>query len=124
VTARYLDRRTYLRMIASADIDNPDQRIAEDIRAFTTSTLSFTLIFLNSILAVASFSGVLWMISPLLFGVAIGYAALGTVMTILLGRPLVWRTMLNSAGKPTSGPRLSMSARTPSRLRSYAAKAG
>jgi putative ATP-binding cassette transporter len=90
VTARYLDRRTYLRMIASADIDNPDQRIAEDIRAFTTSTLSFTLIFLNSILAVASFSGVLWMISPLLFGVAVGYAALGTLTTILLGRPLVW----------------------------------
>jgi vitamin B12/bleomycin/antimicrobial peptide transport system ATP-binding/permease protein len=35
-------------------------------------------------------SGVLWTISPLLFGVAVGYAALGTVLTILLGRPLVW----------------------------------
>ena len=69
---------------------NPDQRIAEDIRAFTTTTLSFTLIFLNAILAVVSFSGVLWTISPLLFGIAVGYAALGTLLTILLGRPLVW----------------------------------
>ena len=79
VTERYLERRTYLRLKESAEIDNPDQRIAEDTRAFTTTTLSFTLIFLNSTLAVVSFSGVLWTISPLLFGVAVGYAALGTL---------------------------------------------
>jgi putative ATP-binding cassette transporter len=89
VTGRYLEERTYLRIKESAEIDNPDQRIAEDIRAFTTTTLSFTLISLNSILAAVSFSGVLWTISPLLFGVALGYAALGTLTTILLGRPLV-----------------------------------
>ena len=89
VTERYLDGRTYLRLKESAEIDNPDQRIAEDTRAFTTTTLSFTLIFLNSILAAISFSGVLWTISPLLFGVALGYAALGTLTTVLLGRPLV-----------------------------------
>src|SRR3954449_1160703 len=89
VTGRYLDGRTYLRLKESAEIDNPDQRIAEDVRSFTTTTLSFTLILLNSILAAVSFSGVLWTISPLLFGVALGYAALGTLMTVLLGRPLV-----------------------------------
>ncbi len=89
VTRLYLDGRTYLRLKGSAEIDNPDQRIAEDTRAFTTTTLSFTLIFLNSTLAAISFSGVLWTISPLLFGVALGYAALGTLMTVLLGRPLV-----------------------------------
>ena len=89
VTVRYLARRTYLRIKESAGVDNPDQRIAEDIRAFTISTLSFTLIFLNGILAAISFSGVLWMISPLLFGVAVGYAALGTIVTVLLGRRLI-----------------------------------
>jgi putative ATP-binding cassette transporter len=89
VTGRYLEGRTYLRLKESGEIDNPDQRIADDIRGFTTTTLSFTLIFLNSTLAAVSFSGVLWTISPLLFGVALGYAALGTLMTVLLGRPLV-----------------------------------
>ena len=89
VTVRYLARRTYLRIKESTGVDNPDQRIAEDIRAFTVTTLSFALIFLNAILAVISFSGVLWTISPLLFGVAVGYAALGTLATVLLGRPLV-----------------------------------
>jgi putative ATP-binding cassette transporter len=89
MTERYLEGRTYLRLKETAEIDNPDQRIAEDTRAFTTTTLSFTLIVLNSTLAAISFSGVLWTISPLLFGVALGYAALGTLLTILLGRPLV-----------------------------------
>jgi putative ATP-binding cassette transporter len=89
VTERYLDARTFLRLKESPEIDNPDQRIAEDTRAFTSTTLSFSLIILNSTLAAISFSGVLWTISPLLFGVALGYAALGTLMTVLLGRPLV-----------------------------------
>jgi len=89
VVERYLDQRTYLRLKDSAQIDNPDQRITEDIRAFTTTTLSFMLVFLNSTLAALSFAGVLWTISPLLFFVAVGYAGLGTLMTVLLGRPLV-----------------------------------
>ena len=87
MTERSLNGRSYLRLKESAEIDNPDQRIAEDIRAFTTTTLSITLIFLNSDLAAVSFSGArYWTISPLLFGVALGYAALGTLMTVLLGR--------------------------------------
>ena len=76
VTRRYLADRTYLHLKESATILNPDQRIADDVRVFTTTTLSFTLMFMNGVLAVLSFSGVLWTISPLLFGVAIGYAIL------------------------------------------------
>jgi putative ATP-binding cassette transporter len=45
--------------------------------------------FMNGVLAVLSFSGVLWTISPLLFGVAIGYAVIGTAVAIYLGRPLI-----------------------------------
>jgi putative ATP-binding cassette transporter len=89
VTRRYLTDRTYLHLKESATIANPDQRIADDIRTFATTTLSFTLMFLNGALAVLSFSGVLWTISPLLFGVAVGYATLGTLAAIYLGRPLV-----------------------------------
>lgn len=89
IVRRYLADRTYLRLKVSAAVDNPDQRIADDVRAFTATTLSFTLMSLNGALAVVSFSGVLWTISPLLFGVAVGYAALGTVAAVYLGLPLV-----------------------------------
>jgi putative ATP-binding cassette transporter len=45
--------------------------------------------FMNGILAALSFSGVLWTISPLLFCVAVGYALIGTLTAIYLGKPLV-----------------------------------
>jgi putative ATP-binding cassette transporter len=89
IVRRYLADRTYLHLKESATVENPDQRIADDVRAFTATTLSFTLMFMNGALAILSFSGVLWTISPFLFGVAVGYAVLGTLATIYLGRPLI-----------------------------------
>jgi vitamin B12/bleomycin/antimicrobial peptide transport system ATP-binding/permease protein len=89
IIRRYLADRTYLQLKESATVENPDQRIADEVRAFTTTTLSFTLMLMNGALAVLSFSGVLWTISPFLFGVALGYAVLGTLATIYLGRPLI-----------------------------------
>ena len=85
----YLEDRTYYWLKENGAVDNPDQRIAEDVKAFTATTLSFILIFLNGTFTIVAFAGVLWTISRLLFGVAVGYAALGSLLTILLGRPLV-----------------------------------
>jgi len=85
----YLKDGTYYRLDASGELAYPDQRIAEDVRAFTVSTLSFVLMALNSSFTVVAFSGVLWTISPPLFVVAVLYAACGSYLTILLGRPLI-----------------------------------
>jgi putative ATP-binding cassette transporter len=89
ILGQYLADRAYLRIKQSGTVGNPDERIAEDVRAFTSTTLSFTVMLVNGVLAVLSFSGVLWTISRPLFGVAIGYASLGTLVTIYLGRPLI-----------------------------------
>lgn len=89
LTEAYLSERTYYRLDSATGVANPDQRIAEDVRAFTTTTLSFILLILNGTLTAVSFSGVLWSISPTLFGVAVIYAVCGTAMTILLGKPLI-----------------------------------
>lgn len=85
----YLTDRAYLRIKQTGTVGNPDERIADDVRAFTATTLSFIVMLVNGVLAVLSFSSVLWTISPLLFGVALGYACLGTLGTIYLGRPLI-----------------------------------
>jgi vitamin B12/bleomycin/antimicrobial peptide transport system ATP-binding/permease protein len=85
----YLADRTYYRLDVSGELANPDQRIAEDVRAFTVTTLSFVLMALNSSFTILAFSGVLWFISPLLFILAVAYAACGSLVTIVLGRPLV-----------------------------------
>jgi putative ATP-binding cassette transporter len=86
---RYLEGRTYFRLYNAGELSNPDQRISEDIRALTATTLSFALMFLNASFTVLAFSGVLWSISPLLFAVAVGYSLLGSLLAIYLGKPLV-----------------------------------
>jgi putative ATP-binding cassette transporter len=85
----YLADGTYYRLDAAGELANPDQRIADDVRAFTVTTLSFVLMLLNSSFTVVAFSGVLWSISPLLFIVAVLYAACGSSLTVVLGRPLI-----------------------------------
>ncbi|MEY4569008.1 MAG: hypothetical protein RLZZ398_447 [Verrucomicrobiota bacterium] len=89
LTDFYLQDRTYYRLDSAAGVANPDQRISDDVRAFTTTTLSFILLIVNGTLTAISFSGVLWTISPLLFGVAVAYALCGSAMTIFLGKPLI-----------------------------------
>jgi vitamin B12/bleomycin/antimicrobial peptide transport system ATP-binding/permease protein len=86
---KYLDEGTYYRLQTAEGLANPDERIAEDIRAFTVTTLSFVLMLLNSAFTVIAFSDVLWLISPLLFGVAVIYAACGSYVTLVLSRPLI-----------------------------------
>jgi putative ATP-binding cassette transporter len=85
----YANNRVYYRLKKKGEIGNPDQRIADDIRTYCTSTLSFMLILLTASLTVIAFSGVMWTISPLLFVVSVLYAAVGTFMTVTFGRPLV-----------------------------------
>jgi len=87
---RYLRHANYYWLRDNAYLANPDQRIAEDVRSFSTMTLSFMLIMLNNTITILAFSGVLWSISPLLFAVAVGYAALGSGLMIVFGRPLLW----------------------------------
>ena len=86
----YLDNKAYYRLSAAGVLTSPDERIAEDVRAFTATTLSFVLMLSNATVTVIAFSGVLWSISHTLFTVAVLYAACGSALTVLFGRPLVW----------------------------------
>ncbi len=89
IVGLYIDQRIYLHLEAAGGLSNPDQRMSEDVKQLTTTTLSFLLMILNGTVTAISFSGVLWSISPTLFMVAVLYAAVGSGMTILLGRPLI-----------------------------------
>src|SRR5579884_1058416 len=89
LTDRYLATRAYHHIKESGQLDNPDQRISEDVKTFTTNALSLLLILTNATVALLGFAGVLWSITPWLLAGAVGYAAFGTLTTILLGRRLV-----------------------------------
>jgi putative ATP-binding cassette transporter len=84
---------------AAVGTDNPDQRISEDLRDFTSMSLSLTLDLLSNIVSLCSFVGILWGLSGAIeaFGipipgymvwVALAYALIGTTLTHLVGNPL------------------------------------
>ncbi|MGO3934447.1 ABC transporter ATP-binding protein/permease [Rhodopseudomonas pseudopalustris] len=96
--------RHYQMQLLGDAADNPDQRIAEDTQLFVERTLALGVGLLGSIVSLASFVVILWGLSeaaPLhLFGQdydipgylvwgALVYAILGTLITHLIGRPLV-----------------------------------
>jgi len=90
VDSYFRDRAYYNLHISETEIDNPDQRIAEDVRSFTQESLTFLLVLVESVLSVIAFSSVLWGISkPLVFFLVL-YALIGTlVTTVVFGKPLV-----------------------------------
>jgi len=88
---RYFSNRAFYELGSfNTNIDNPDQRIAEDISGFTQQSLNFLLILINSLFQVAAFSFVLWKISPNLVYSLVIYAIAGTlIITGIFGRKLV-----------------------------------
>ncbi|NEQ43405.1 MAG: ABC transporter ATP-binding protein/permease [Leptolyngbya sp. SIOISBB] len=89
--SRYFSDRAFYRINQSnVDIDNPDQRMAEDVRSFTQESLTLVLVIASSLLEIAAFSGILWGISRELVLFLVGYAIVGTILTVgVFGKPLV-----------------------------------
>jgi vitamin B12/bleomycin/antimicrobial peptide transport system ATP-binding/permease protein len=83
----YVNNKVYYKLDDA--IDNPDQRMAEDIRSFTGYSLDLLITVLTSIIDLCSFSLILYSIYPQLFVAIVLYAALGTFITTLLGKVLV-----------------------------------
>jgi vitamin B12/bleomycin/antimicrobial peptide transport system ATP-binding/permease protein len=109
LTTKYLGRwlggGIHYRMRLKGDsADNPDQRIADDIKQFINNTLDIGISLLGSVVTLVSFVVILWNLSastPLVIGsqsfnipgylvwAALIYAVLGTWVTHLVGKPLI-----------------------------------
>ncbi|MBL7663181.1 ABC transporter ATP-binding protein/permease [bacterium] len=85
----YFSHLAFYRLTGNREIDNPDQRIVEDVRSFTTITLSIILIMFNSLIAILLFIDVLWSIDINLVFAVFAYAVFGSVCSFYLGRPLI-----------------------------------
>ena len=58
-------------------------------RAFTDTTITFSVTLLNAVIDLVSFSEILYSIYPPLFAALLVYSVGGTGLSILIGRPLV-----------------------------------
>jgi len=113
-------RGRYLAALGGEPIDNPDQRIQQDIDVFTTGTgpetntptvsTAQTLLFgtVNSMVSVVAFTPILWNLAgPLtffgvtvpkaLFWMALLYVALTTAVAFWIGKPIIRLTFFNEA---------------------------
>lgn len=108
LTAHYVERWVSARCflmeeIHGADVDNPQQRIQEDVRDFVASALGLSLSLLAAVATLVSFGGLLYSLSAswpipihgtvvipgLMLWVALGYAAVSMWLTHRVGRRLV-----------------------------------
>jgi len=87
--AEYFSHRAYFNIGHESDIDNPDQRISQDVASFTSTSLDFLTEILASLIQLIVFIGVLWSISQLLVYLLVAYAALGTIVVVIFGKKLI-----------------------------------
>ena len=78
----FRDRAFYELNNFDKEIDNPDQRISEDIANFCQQSVQFLVNCLESVFVVLAFSFILWSISPNLVLVLIMYSILAYTITI------------------------------------------
>lgn len=86
---RYFKNRIYYNIQSQSLIDNPDQRIVDDVNNFTNTALEFALALFNAAIDLISFSGILYGIYPPLFVVLIVYSLGGTAISVAFGKSLV-----------------------------------
>ena len=104
---RWLRNHTYYRSrYVPERVDNPDQRIQQDVQSFVATSLALSMGFLDSAVSLYSFSIILWGLSGtlVLFGwkipramvfVVYLYVILSTVFAVRIGRPLIRLNFLN-----------------------------
>src|SRR5262245_52917964 len=80
----YFRDRAYYELSSNEKIDNPDQRISEDVNTFTQNSLYFLLILVEAVIQLAAFTSVLWVISRALVYFLVIYAVVGTAVTLFL----------------------------------------
>ena len=97
----WLGERAYYKLqLLDRGTDNPDQRIAEDLRVFVELTLRLALGLLSAVVTLVSFVAILWTLSGALevMGISIPgymvwaallYATIGTWLTHQIGKPLI-----------------------------------
>mmetsp|Transcript_12991 Transcript_12991/g.14628 ORF Transcript_12991/g.14628 Transcript_12991/m.14628 type:complete len:713 (-) Transcript_12991:101-2239(-) len=85
----YEENCVYYALERGNEVDNPDQRICEDVKTFTSFSLTLFLTVISTIIDLVSFSLILYSIYPQLFIAIIAYSAFGTVTTTWLGKDLV-----------------------------------
>ncbi len=85
----YFANHAYLKMTRDKDMDNPDQRMAQDVDSFCNTAIGLFISLLDAIVNVVLMAGVLYTLSGRLTLIVIAYSAIGSLIVVLIGKGLV-----------------------------------
>ena len=86
--ALYFSQQRYLKLLGKTEIDNPDQRMTQDVDSFCNSAVGLFIAILDATVNVCMFASVLFFMSGVLTMTVVLYAAFGSAMVLWLGKDL------------------------------------
>ncbi|MCL6755249.1 ATP-binding cassette domain-containing protein [Nostoc sp. CCCryo 231-06] len=88
ILEKYFSNRAYYKINFKSDIDNPDQRLAQEIEPITRNALSFSATFLEKTLEMGTFLVIVWSISQFVAICLVGYTIVGNIIAVYLTQEL------------------------------------
>jgi len=85
---KYFQNRSYYKINFQPEIENPDQRISQEIEPIPSMTLEIAIILIAKIIEIIAFLGIIWSISQLAAFIVIAYSILGNIFIIFLSQQL------------------------------------
>ncbi|MEH2050453.1 ABC transporter ATP-binding protein/permease [Nostoc sp.] len=88
ILAKYFGNRAYYKINFKSDIDNPDQRLAQEIEPIPRNALSFSATLLEKVLEMTVFLIIVWSISQLVAVCLVAYTIVGNIIAVYLTQEL------------------------------------
>ncbi|MEH2076349.1 MAG: ATP-binding cassette domain-containing protein [Nostoc sp.] len=85
---KYFGNRAYYKINFKSDIDNPDQRLSQEIEPITRSALNFSATLLEKTLEMITFLVILWSISQFVAVALVAYTIIGNIIAVYLTQEL------------------------------------
>ncbi|MCF2150432.1 ATP-binding cassette domain-containing protein [Desmonostoc muscorum LEGE 12446] len=88
ILKKYLSNRAYYKINFKSDIDNPDQRLSQEIEPIARTALSFSATTLEKVLEMTTFLVILWSISQPIAIALVVYTIIGNLIAVYLAQEL------------------------------------
>ncbi|MFN6515786.1 MAG: ABC transporter ATP-binding protein/permease [Nostoc sp. CreGUA01] len=88
ILEKYLSNQAYYKINFQSDIDNPDQRLSQEIEPIASSALRFSTALLEKVLEMGSALIILWTVSPAIAFYLIIYTIIGNLIAVYLNQAI------------------------------------
>ncbi|WP_066382156.1 ABC transporter ATP-binding protein/permease [Anabaena sp. CA = ATCC 33047] len=88
ILSKYLSGRAYYKINFSSEIENPDQRLSQELEPIASSSLKFSATLLEKVLEMIAFLIILWSISQQAAIILVTYTIIGNLIAVYLNQEL------------------------------------